>query len=132
MDMTLTRFRKDVGGIFSYLKDQNGNQIGVTLEHAYGDPPEPKIPNGKWLCQRGTHELAVGPPFNTFEVTGIEGHTGLLFHRGNVDEDSEGCILVGNALGQLGDEEAVMGSALAFLNFLSRQEGVNEFWLTVE
>jgi len=135
MDLTLTRFKSDLEGVFSYLKDENGNQIAVTCEHAYPTADGhwyPKIPPGEYLCQRGTHQLSVGLPFETFEVTKVPNCWGILFHKGNVDADSEGCILVGTSFGFLSSEEAVLDSHDAFDKFMEVESGCDQFNLKVE
>ena len=136
MDMVLNRSMCGASGLFSYLEDESGNQIAVTAEHAYQGSDgtwAPKVPDGKYLCQRGVHQLSVGLPFETFEVTQVPGHTGILFHKGNLPEvDSEGCLLLGTAFGELTGIEAVLGSADAFNKFMELQNGVDQFWLTVQ
>jgi hypothetical protein len=138
MDMTLRRFRKSPHGIFSDLIDDQGRKIDVTVTHAYelGDGTwEPKVPPGRYLCVRGSHSLDGKHWFDTFEITGVEGHKGILFHQGNVEEESKGCELLGGHVGSLlehgTEEEAVLDSAEAFKNFMSLQTGVNSFWLNV-
>jgi hypothetical protein len=86
-----------------------------------------KIPYGKWLCKLGQHKLHSGPPFMTYEVTGIPNHTGLLFHPGNTATQSEGCILLG--CGRNGDY--LTDSRKAFNEFIEAQSGCEEFWLEV-
>src|SRR4051812_34647731 len=98
MNLKLVRkeFRQD--GIFSELYDEQDNLIAHTLEHAYllgGKGPGeegytyiPKIPNGTFTCQRGPHRLhGMDHDFETFEITGVEGHDNLLFHWGNYNKD---------------------------------------------
>lgn len=128
--MKLTRLEANENGIFSELVDSTGNKY-ITLEHAYLQPDgsyKPKIINGTHKCVRGQHQLHSGPPFSTFEITGIPGHSNLLFHVGNYNSDSDGCILVG--LQRMQDMVAV--SKLAFKRFMDSLDGVNEFSLTVE
>jgi len=137
MDMTLSRFAVGPNGSFGYIKNCDGAQVCMCAEHAYlqdeGDLWLPKVPPGRYLCQRGIHVLTGGLPFETFQVTAVPGHTGILFHKGNLPEiDSQGCILLGSALGSLEGQSAVLGSADAFAVFMGLQAGVNEFWLTVE
>jgi hypothetical protein len=138
MDMTLQRFEKGQHGIFSNLLDDQGNKIDVTVTHAYqwlDDVWQPKTPPGRYLCVRGTHTLDGVHHFDTFEITGVPGHTGILFHQGNVEEESKGCELVGGHVGSLieagTEEEAVLDSAEGFRRFMHLQGDAVEFWLTV-
>lgn len=99
MKFTLVRedYRSD--GIFSALLDEDGFKIASCLEHAYIQPDGtflPKITMGTHICVRGMHRLHnMTSDFETFEITGIDGHVNLLWHWGNWNDDSEGCILVG-------------------------------------
>lgn len=132
--LRLTRklFRED--GIFSWLSLDDGRQLATTLEHSYanGEFYLPKIPNGTYVCVRGTHKLGIdGEPFDTFEITGVEGHTGLLFHCGNFDNDSRGCVLLGDGLGQQGSQEMVTHSRDAFKRFMETLGDAQTFPLVV-
>jgi hypothetical protein len=127
-DMVLARREYRPDGIFSTLTD--GTSSWSTLEHAYEDFDGrwgPKIPPGLYTCVRGMHVLADGVPFTTFEITGVVGHTGLLFHAGNFDRDSEGCVLIGE------EEQGAMvtNSRAALAAFLASRVGVYSFQLTV-
>lgn len=136
MDLFLKRkeFRKD--GIFSELFDSNHVLIACTLEHAFtithGEFFSPIIPNGEFVCVRGNHKLhGMIESFSTFEITGIVNHSNLLFHWGNYNKDSEGCILLGSRFSFNGSEEMIINSKLTFNNFLSIQENLDSFKLTV-
>ena len=136
MDLTLTRFLVRPDGIFSRLSNPQGETLAVTLEHAFGNPQSgygAKLPIGTYACQRGTHRLAHGPEFETFEVTGVTGHSGILFHVGNFNIDSDGCILLGTAFSEYGDNGGFMitNSRMAFSSFMAIQAGVTTFELTV-
>lgn len=130
MDLTLKRNRFGPYGIFGKLYNPEGIVIAHTLEHAFLFEHEwyPIIPEGELKCIRGKHRLGIGPQFETFEVTGVEGHSGLLFHVGNYNEDSTGCIL----LGQNSYERSVVYSRTAFNDFMNLQKGVDTFMLKVE
>lgn len=130
VSLTLSRFSKSDAGIFSHLFDDKKNLIATTIEHAYPSPDgswAAKIPSGTFTCVRGTHELSHGGPFDTFEVMGVPGHTGILFHCGNGADQSEGCILVGTAM----QGDFLTESRKAFSKFMGLMDGVQSFELTV-
>jgi len=136
MDMTTSRKMYRPDGIFSeVVRDDTGEVLMRTLEHAYQDEGTqawaPKIPPGTYTCVRGTHELKNGVPFTTYEVTGVEGHSGILFHKGNWDKDSEGCILCGLEFADSSRGKMVTQSAVAFDKFMELQAGVDLFYLKV-
>jgi hypothetical protein len=56
--------------------------------------------------------------YNTFEIVPVPGHSRLLFHVGNVEEDSLGCVLIGSSFGQVGGKAAILGSRAAFQRFM--------------
>lgn len=96
MDLTLKRTDFTLDGIFGVLLDETGQQIAMTLEHSYDG--QPKIPPGQYLCYRSMHRLeGMDHDFETFEIRGVEGHSNLLFHWGNFNKDSSGCILLGES-----------------------------------
>lgn len=131
MDLILLRKEKGSNGVFGELLDASTKDVLMrTLEHAYlkDNHFEPVLPVGDYPCVRGLHRLGhQKDPFFTFEVKDVPGHFGILFHVGNFNHDSEGCILVGmNMLsGMLCD------SGNAFIKFMELQDGVTEFYLQV-
>ncbi len=134
MNLQLIRLQRESFGIFSELHDESQKVIAVTLEHAYGEAGAwcAKIPAGVFTCRRGQHRLEnMAHPFATFEITGVAGHTNLLFHCGNFNKDSEGCILLGRAIAQDGAAEMVVDSVATFDKFMQMQTGLDTFTLTV-
>ena len=131
--MNLKLFRTDFrpDGIFGELTSENGLLYLFTLEHSYQNEEGawlPKIPEGTYQCIKGQHELeGQAEPFETFEVTRVPDHTGILFHKGNLDKDSEGCILIG----LLRSENEIINSAGAFSRFMNAQKACDSFTLTV-
>lgn len=132
MNLTLIRRDHKSVGIFGELQDADGRHLAVTLEHAYPDGNEgfcAKIPDGEFKCVLGGHLLhGMTTPFETFEITGVEGHSNLLFHWGNWNQDSEGCVLVG--------EDVVGGNMITnsretFSKLMAIQSGLDEFQLVV-
>lgn len=131
MNLALVRKRNDESGVFGELRIPDTDAVvAMTLERAYSDNGiwAPKVPPGEYICKRGTHIIEDGKgPFETFEVMGVPGHTGILFHMGNYNRDSQGCIL----LGRFVYGNALVKSAIAFDGFLNLMEGIDGFRLTV-
>lgn len=126
-----------------YLYDDQGKKVGtfVVGEDDWLDnkPQKSCIPDGTYTCRR-----VQSPTFgNTFEVTSVPGRSAILFHAGNTEEDTKGCLLVGTRFGMLKvkDEDtagnpvvekwAVVESAKAFKEFLALLTGVSQFTLEI-
>lgn len=134
MDLVITRVENREDGIFSEIKNAKMEVLFHTLEHAYeiGTQWFPKIPNGTFTCVRGPHRLhGMTQDFVTFEITGVDGHVDLLFHWGNWNADSEGCILLGEGIAQSSKGQMITSSKVAFEAFMKLQEGLDQFQLTV-
>ena len=132
MTLTLNRkeFRED--GIFSELIDESGKIIAYTLEHSYNC--KPKLYDGEFTCIRGMHRLeGMAHDFETFEITGVSGHTNILFHTGNTNADSAGCVLLGTGVYQdsMGIKE-LTASRIAFNKFMDLLQGIDSFQLVVQ
>lgn len=118
----------------------DGAPVAVTCERTYpvaesapDGPQFVKIPPGTYTCKRTIKHSSstVGHPYECFEVTGVEGHSRLLFHAGNTEMDSEGCILLGWRFGTAAGRPAVLESGLAHSAWMRLLQGVDAFELTV-
>lgn len=127
MEIKTITIRED--GCYSVLL-WDGRPFAVSVERTFDDN-RVVLPAGTFLCKRGGHRLGNGIPFETFEITGVEGHTGVLFHKGNWETDSEGCVLVGESFATLAGREAIAGSKGGFNELLKLVEGLNEFYVQV-
>jgi len=125
--LTYTDYNED--GIFGNLLMESGTKFSI-LTHAFIDqsPPYPATQPDAYICRRGMHQLEHGDPFETFEVTNVQGHTGILFHKGNWNKDSEGCFL----LGEHRTDTMITESAVAFTQFMKELEGIDEFTLVIK
>jgi len=86
------------------------------------------IPVGQYLCSKyGSKKHGT-----TFEVVNVPDRLYIIFHAGNVKEDSKGCIILGSKLGNFNGSRAVLDSKLAMKAFRSRLEKVGQFHLTVK
>lgn len=137
MNLTLTRKEYRPDGIFSVLTDEAGNVLAHTLEHAYpkqgGEGYVPKVDLGTYHCVRGQHQLAgAASPFSTFEIKDVPGHSGVLFHKGNWQADSHGCVLLGEGVTGSPQGQMVTQSGAAFRAFMDKLTGLDEFTLTVK
>jgi hypothetical protein len=131
--MILLRVQFNADGILGRLLDADRVQLAATMEHSYDGIP--KLPAGTYRCLRGVHRLPHRPdhPFETFEVMGVPGHTGILFHVGNFNRDSDGCILLGRtATMTMEGWPMLTQSQTTFDRFMLDLEGVSSFSLQVQ
>ena len=86
------------------------------------------IPEGFYKCER-----VQSPRFgDTFEIEGVAGRSHILFHKGNLLDDTHGCVLVGEQFEPLKGENAILASGKAFAEFKKRTEGIHGFFLQIE
>lgn len=126
MKITLTRKHYRSDGIFGEI--DTPNNFFFTLEHSY--EKKPKLLAGEYTCKRYIS------PHNGYELFKLE-HTPeatmIELHIGNYNEDSEGCILLGLALGNRANGGMMLTSSRqAFIAFMSMFKGIEEFTLVVE
>jgi len=129
MIFTIKRVSTDKDGTFGVLLFNN-TPFAVTLERQWlnNKPSISCIPAGNYICKRVN-----SPKFgDTFEITGVPGRTHILFHKGNVDNDSHGCVLIGEKFGILGADSAILDSKGGFNEFMAILKEVDDFNLTIE
>jgi len=123
----LHRIADITDGIFGVLKDDK-IPFCLTLENN-----DYYIPDGTYICKRVN-----SPKFgNTFEITGVNNRTHILFHSGNIEEHSLGCVILGEQfetvkIKNYDLKNGVLSSKMAFAEFLRRTEGINEFKLIIK
>lgn len=135
-DLELVRVSVAPEGAFSVLLIDGVPAGPVCLERTYSvaestprGPQFVKIPPGIYDCRRTVFYRG---GYDTYEVTGVVGHSRLLFHRGNAELDSDGCILVGRRFGFLGGTRAaVLESVEGFHDFMRLTWGRPAFALRV-
>ncbi len=130
MDLSLVRLQFREDGIFGSLREPNGDELAVTLEHAYFDGADycPKLPDGNYLCRR-----RFSPKFKIelFEILNVPQHDFIEFHVGNYNRDSDGCVLVGRTIIPVGNIQAISASRFTFEDLMDFLDGINEFNLVV-
>ena len=99
------------------------------LDQLHPDGPQfVKIPAGRYRCERTVYFRG---GYDTYEVTGVLGHSRLLFHAGNVERDTEGCILVGQRIGLVDGVLGLLNSRLGFAELIQLLDGREAFDLLV-
>ena len=101
--------------------------FSFTLEPDVTETKKYQIPQGEYLCKR-FHGIKWP---DTFEVV-VEGHTAVLFHSGNTEADSRGCVLLGSTIGKLKGNRAVLNSGKTFEDFMNRCFNLMRFSLVIE
>lgn len=117
------------GPTFGVLIDTNYPPFALTLE-----PPwkgnrvnESCIPIGSYICKH----MRSRRHGETFEVTDVRDRSGILFHKGNVGDDTLGCIVVGEQFEELDGKPAVLASRKGFDEFMRRLKGYDRFVLKI-
>lgn len=114
-------------GAFGVLL-HNGIPFAVTLERTYDDQSNSvKIQLGVHNCVRSRYNKG---GYDTFEIE-VPGHTRILFHKGNTELHSEGCVLVAESFAMFGDKPGIALSGQGFDEFMKRAAGVDSFTLEV-
>lgn len=108
-------------GCFSALL-WNGRPFAVSLERTF-EEARPVLKNGIYICKRSFFNKG---GYETFEIM-YSGHSKILFHKGNLETDSEACVLVAESFGVLKDQTAVLDSKGGFNEFMDLTRGLQEF-----
>jgi len=110
--MRIVRIASRPDGTFGVLLAEDV-PFALTLERPWRDNRrgESCIPTGRYLCTRVN-----SPKFGlTWEVRNVPERSHILFHAGNVWQDSHGCILVGEAFRTWTDGSTSIGDSRAGL-----------------
>jgi hypothetical protein len=113
----------------------DGSPKWATLELPWRDNAKHVscIPEGTYLCKKSLKRmLHTGKQLPvTFEVEGVPGRDGILFHTGNRASDTKGCILLGQGYSDFKGEQWIINSRIAFETFVEYTENINEFSLEI-
>lgn len=104
-------------GTFGVLHDFDKTPICLILERPWKNNQRgiSCIPCGTYICKRIN-----SPKFGeTFQVTNVKGRTAILFHVGNLQTDTHGCLVTGDSFNPLYGQSAVLGSRKAFNKFMN-------------
>ena len=106
-----------------------GQPFAVTLERPWKHNERGRscIPDGTYLCNR-----VDSPKFgDTFGVSDVPGRSHILFHKGNVNDDTHGCIIVGEQFDYLNGDQAVLASAKGYKEFMALLNDMGAFNLII-
>lgn len=126
LELRITEKRED--GIFGSLIADDV-KIGVFCTQAFPDGmgglASLFVPGVSYVCERTVFHRG---GYDTYEIK-VSGHSRVLFHVGNTDLDTAGCVLPGTKFGKLLGLDAVVNSKAAFDKFMAWADGAHSFGL---
>jgi hypothetical protein len=126
-EVSLLRVAVTEDGIFGVLMDE-GIPFCVTVENN-----DYVFPDGRYICKR-VNSPTYG---NTFEITGVSGRSHILFHWGNWEDNSLGCVIVAEKFEPIYNKKlgrikaGIAESKKAFDEFIDRTTNIDEFLFSV-
>jgi len=126
--MIIKRIAENEYGTFGVLIDGD-IPFALTLERQWlnNQSNVSCIPVGTYVCKR-----IVSPRFGiTFEITNVQDRSHILFHKGNIDDNSHGCIIVGEQYDPILGSYGVKASGDGYGEFMDRLVGINTFELEI-
>jgi hypothetical protein len=115
---------------FGVLLLESGVPFAVTLERPWLSNMKGRscIPPGRYVAKRH-----VSPKFGeTFWLQDVPGRSEILFHKGNLADDTHGCILVGESFNPVGGEDGITASKEGFNEFMRLNAGKESIVITIE
>lgn len=104
----------------------NGVPFAVGLERTF-EGSRVVIPGRRTTCTRSKYHKG---GYETFEIA-VAGHNRVLFHKGNVEENSEACVLVGESFEPFNGKPGIAQSGKGFEEFMKLTAGLQSFELEV-
>ena len=118
-------------GTFGVLIDENNIPFCLTLERPWLNNQHDVscIPAGTYNCVKGFHQIHGF----VYQVMNVPNRDEILIHVGNTIDDTEGCILVGEAYGYnlKNGNPGVASSTPAFNLFMQKLSGQTQFSLRI-
>lgn len=113
--LELIRLETSLEGTFGVLKI-NKRIFCVTLElpNRLNLRNMSCIPEQQYICQK-----YLSPTYgDTYYVKNVPNRSTILFHPGNLIENTEGCILIAEYFGELKEQRAILNSRKVFKEFM--------------
>lgn len=112
-------------GCFSVLL-WDGRPFAVSVERTF-DSGYPIICGGMYQCRRDYYHKG---KYETFEIL-VNGHDRVLFHKGNIEDNSLACVCIAEKFGTLDGKLAVLESNEGFTELMKLTEGLDTFNMEV-
>lgn len=134
--MELKRIAYTPHGTFGVLLKDN-IPYAVTLERPWLDNQRKVscIPEGTYKCLRcrvSPDYMSDSPRFgDTFQIYDVPDRSNILFHKGNLNDDSYGCVLVGEQFGVLNRTPGILASKAGFDEFKRITDDIDQFWIRI-
>lgn len=129
MHLTLTRLTRHKDYTIGALMHSD-EWLCFTMENPWLDNQKiiSCIPQGHYVCT-----LHNGSKYkDTWIVQDVLDRNGIVFHVGNVSDDTQGCILPGLNIGKLWDKAAVLKSRIAMDKLRDYINTNNDFTLAIK
>jgi hypothetical protein len=104
----------------------NGRPFAVSVERTFDDL-RTVIGNGYFECVRDHYHKG---GYETFEIQ-VKGHDRVLFHKGNLETHSLGCIIVAESFAVMSGQTAVADSKGGFAEFMELTKDLPSFHMEV-
>lgn len=108
MIITLKRIKYGANGTFGRMLNEDGGLLCYTLERPWDDnaPDKSCIPAGTYNCIN--YSSTKFP--DVWQIINVPGRSDILIHNGNTENDTHGCIVVGDSMGIMDNLPAVFNS----------------------
>lgn len=128
--LTLSRLTQNSFATYGQITDEENKPLCVTLELPWVDNEHGKscIPPGAYVAHRFPSPRR---GYDVFELDGVPDRGDIELHIGNLPHDSEGCILLGTAFGQINGQPGIVGSGDGFRAFMQAMRTIDTFTLTI-
>ncbi len=127
LNLKLKRVIEVEDGTFGVLLVNNIPRFCTVEPNWRNNGPNSCIPTGLYSCKK--YSSTKYP--DTVEII-VPGRSAILFHGGNIEDHSLGCIILGKSFGNLKSKTSVVDSAKAVSEFKALIKPYDFFRLSVE
>ncbi len=129
--MLIGRIKDTEYGTFGIFFNE-GLPFALTLENSWINNVRniSCIPIGRYKCQRYISPKH-GETFRIMNVPNRGEIEGIIFHKGNLDDDTRGCVLIGEQFENLNREPAILRSGKGFSEFMELNNNKDDFDLII-